>query len=244
MVIQNISVYFLYNNLKFIAMKTLKITSLLLLLLSFMACKKEKDNSTIQANELLNYQLVVTLQSPTNTNLRLVYFTQNGNEITATLEGLNVKKTQMVVIKNDSFTFDELGNGNTTYKFSFAKDANGTLTFKNVSFLNKADVSMSIQASYISKLSDVLGDFDILDYFYENMNGPYGLYFIKNTNNWEWGISANKGTYAKISRGAWKGTLDGKAYFALSIKENYKGLMRTFMLMKGEDANFYKFGLI
>lgn len=42
MVIQNISVYFLYNNLKFITMKNLKTTSFLLLLLAFMACKKDK----------------------------------------------------------------------------------------------------------------------------------------------------------------------------------------------------------
>ncbi len=225
-------------------MKTLKIIPMLLLLLSFMACKKDKDNSTIAASELSNYQLVVTLKNQMGTDLRLFYFTSNGNEIIAALEGLNIKKTQRVIIKNDSFTFDELGNGSTTYKFSFAKDVNGTLSFKSVSFINKADISMSVEASYISKLSDIQGDFDIQDYTYENINQPNGLSFFKNTNNWHWSISANKGTYTKISRGAWKGTLDGKSYFALSIKENYKGLLRTFMLMKGEDANFYKFGLI
>lgn len=103
---------------------------------------------------------------------------------------------------------------------------------------------MSIDGSYISKLSDIKGDFDIYGYTYENMNGPYGLTFIKNTNNWRWGISANNGTYTKISRGAWKGMLDGKAYFALTIEEHYKGIMRPFLLIKGEDANFYKFGLV
>ncbi|WP_379089975.1 hypothetical protein [Pedobacter sp. UC225_65] len=225
-------------------MKTLKMIPMLLLLLSFIACKKNKDNSTIAASELSNYQLVVTLKNQMGTDLRVFYFTSNGNEIIAALEGLNIKKTQRVIIKNDSFTFDELGNGSTTYKFSFAKDVNGTLSFKSVSFINKADISMSVEASYISKLSDIQGDFDIQDYTYENINQPNGLSFFKNTNNWRWSISANKGTYTKISRGAWKGTLDGKSYFALSIKENYKGLLRTFMLMKGEDANFYKFGLI
>jgi len=216
----------------------------ILFLVIMTSCKKDKDNSTIAASELSTYQLAVTLKKQTGTDLRVFYFTQNGNEIIATLEGLNIKKTQTVIIKNDSFTFDELGDGNITYKFSFAKDVNGNLSFKSVSVTNKADITMSIDGSYISKLSDIKGDFDIHGYTYENMNGPYGLTFIKNTNNWRWDSSANKGTYTKISRGAWKGMLDGKAYFALTIEENYKGIMRPFLLIKGEDANFYKFGLV
>jgi len=211
----------------------------ILVLTVMVSCKKDKNKSTIAASELLNYQLVVTLKNLNTTDIRLFYFTADGDNVNGTLEGLNVKKDQTVIIKNDGFIFNETENGSITYNFNFTKDVNGNLSVKSISFKNNTDVNMSVETSYISKIPDVL-PFENVQY--EAAAGSnITLSFFANNTTWRYfGVTNSVGSYTKVTRGAWKGTIDGRSYMGLSIKE----ANRSYMLLKGTNANFGKLGAI
>lgn len=213
----------------------LKILPFFLLILLLASCKK-KDNSTIQISELLNYQLAVTLQSPAYTDLRLIYFTQTGKNVTAILEGINLKTSQVVKLENDHLIIDQNKDGKIIYSFFLNKDASGALTINNLSYENKTDPSMQIEAQYITKVADI---FPFRNSHYDGGQGGGLLIFTSNA--WYYSRQSNNpGSFSELAAGAWKGSLEGKAYMGVSVKENNQ----WHMILQIAAEGFKKFFLV
>lgn len=190
--------------------KTVFLCSILAL---YTACKKDKDRSTISHADLIDYQIVVLLKSPTKTETRAVFFSKAENSVIARLVGIDSDHAQSVSMKNNTLTVREGGEQKSSFQFSLKQDNAGNITINTVSYNIPDDVNMKVEAFYMTKTT---GMFPLPNSDY---SGPAGLQFMANT--WRYTAVNNVvGSYSPIAPGAWKGSLGGSAYMGVSIKED------------------------
>ncbi len=85
-------------------MKNIKLalSAMVIFLIAFTSCKKEKNevpNTTVTAEDLLSYQMYWAFIEPDKTeNLRLLYFTKVGENVTATLDGITSRVIKTIKI--------------------------------------------------------------------------------------------------------------------------------------------------
>ena len=106
-------------------MRNLKISTMSLasvfLLIFFTGCKKDNsevkpDPKPIVTEELLGYQIVADLANPANDiPYRLFHFSLSGNEIMATMDGVQSRRMRTIKITGNRFTFDSDGDGKIVY---------------------------------------------------------------------------------------------------------------------------------
>ncbi|EDM35397.1 hypothetical protein PBAL39_13045 [Pedobacter sp. BAL39] len=215
-------------------MKTLKTIVVILVVIGFNACKKEKDTSTIPAADLLDYQLVVTLLNQGSSSLGVIYFSQTGTEVMATMESIDQMHSQTVKLKNDTFRFDQNGDGKITYDFELVKNADGSLSVKSFTYRNAIDQTLKVERHYLTKVGALLP--------IKNMVYDGGSYMLKFSNTtWTYVPRYNsEGTFTEFSKGAWKGRLGDKAYMGVLIREEGK----LYMLFQTADEGFVRFHVV
>jgi len=215
---------------------SLKALLLATILVSYTGCKKDKDrdNSTINPEELAGYQWLLFLSNGLDTEIRLVHFTKSGNDVTATIENVTLKKSQPLSLRNDGFSIDEKGDGISVFHFKLKKDTNGNPVINTVSYKDRQNPNKTIQSvHYITKSSE------IIPFQHNSYEGAGFLEFPGNV--WRYYAFPNTtGNYVQIAPGAWKGTLNGYQFMGVSAKINNR--WRMFLQKAGE--NWMMFSII
>lgn len=212
---------------------SLKVLLVATLLTMYTGCKKDndQDNSTISPGELAGYQWLLFINNGTGTEMRLVHFTQSGNDVTATIEDVVLKKSQPVSLRNDSFSIDEKDDGISVFHFKLKKDANGNPVINTVAYKDRQNPAKTVQSvHYITKSSE------IIPFQTNSYEGPGFLQF--NAGTWRYYAVPNAmGNYTEIAPGAWKGTLSGSQYMGISAKINNR--WRMFLQKAGEPSMMF-----
>ncbi|OJW45751.1 MAG: hypothetical protein BGO56_00850 [Sphingobacteriales bacterium 48-107] len=221
-----------YTMKKFISI-SLKVLLVATLLTMYTGCKKDndQDNSTFSPGELAGYQWLLFINNGTGTEMRLVHFTQSGNDVTATIESVTLKKSQSLSLRNDGFSIDEKGDGISVFHFKLKKDANGEPVINMVEYKDRQNPAKTIQSvHYITKSSE------IIPFQNNSYEGPGFLQF--NAGTWRYYAVPNAmGNYTEIAPGAWKGTLNGAQYMGVSAKINNR--WRMFLQKAGEPSMMF-----
>jgi len=201
--------------------KTIKIGSVILLT-TLTACKKNKDEvkpdpKPIITEELINYQMVVALRNPANDiPARLFHFTKSGSEVTATMDGVQSRRTRTIKVIDNRFIFDSDADGKIVYDFKFKRNDNGQIIMDVAKYQNLNDASLVIEAAVIwpSNFPDFKGKT-----FKGIGDNKYILKFTNDT--WTFIPATNSvGTFYEIAKGAWKGRLDGHDYLGFSFYQD------------------------
>jgi hypothetical protein len=203
-----------------------------ILLLSFMACKKNSNEPTpepkpIIADELLGYQIVTVFSSPANNvPARLFHFAKSGNEVMATMDGVQSRRIRAIEVTDNRFTFDSDGDGKIVYEFNLKRDEKGLVIMGSSKYqnLNEPSITMPYVVIWSSDFPGFKGKT-----FKSADGGNYELKFT--TDTWTFDPVAGKtGTFYEIAAGAWKGRLDGKDYMGFSAPADHSqvamGLVR------------------
>ncbi len=149
-------------------MKTLKIISFLLIVLSISACSRENNepetiNTNVSAEDLLGHQMYWALQfdGGGDSYLRLMYFEKTGNTIKATIDGINNRAIKEVKVENNILSIDLNNNGSVMYTFELEKNNDGILLVKSAKYydINHPNDKLGDGAgiSPLSKFSSVKG---------------------------------------------------------------------------------------
>lgn len=194
---------------------------LALFLITFTACKKEKnnpepENTTVTAEDLLGYNIRWILLDPDSKyNIRILYFNKVGNEIKATLDGIDSRIIQTINLVENGFTFDLNGNGTVVYTLKLEKAENGELKVVYNKFYNinnpayriaEASTAMFKTSSIPSVKNKTFADRNVILKF--------------NADTWLYGGVPNvTGTFYEIP-GGWKGRLNGVNYMGLCVPIN------------------------
>lgn len=179
------------------------------------ACKKNKtDESSITADELLEYRIISTLINENNEEgLRMFHFTKNGNQIQCNADYIGTRRVTNVAINNNSFTVDMDGDGKIVYTFNLAKANDGSIVIKSHQFKNTNAPNFKSWIPEIYKASDVMS---VKNLWFVG-NNFYNLHMM--TETWAFYRELNvTGTFYEIFPGAWKGTLGGVNYFGVRLK--------------------------
>ena len=121
---------------------TLKITAMLLMLLSFAACKKDKTNNAakeIKATDLVGYYLAI---ERADNSVRLVYFINESGSIKAYYDGPDTRRIGNVTMNANKFLFDLNGDGASVLEFAFSSDASGTISLNSLRFSGTSTVEI------------------------------------------------------------------------------------------------------
>ena len=203
-------------------MKTLKVTLsisfILLLLLNFTSCKKDKTDSAptmITPSDLLACNIVVGLvdANQKKIQLRLFTFAKDGNEVKATLDGITSIRAQTVKLTDNSFSFDVNGNGRTVYTLTFTKGKTGKVEVSAFKYYSLDNPTYQITNAIINKVTEVPS---IKNKVFKTQDG---VVFKFNTDTWLISGSPNTGSFYEVSPGSWKGTFEGKDYMGVSTYE-------------------------
>jgi len=201
-------------------MKTLKliISTLTLFLITFTSCKKEKnnpeaENTTVTAEDLLGYQMFWIVTDPDgNSNLRLLYFTREGNEVKATLDGIVSRNIITVKLENNIFKLDLQDNGSVVYTFELVKE-NGEISLISSKFFNvnnPAYKATSAELLIVSRFKSVKNNV-----FKSPANGQIITFAA---DSWRYSAFPNvPGTFYECGKGGWKGRINGVDYMGLCL---------------------------
>ena len=121
---------------------TLKITAMLLVLLSFAACKKDKVDNTekeIKADDLVGYYLAI---ERADNSLRSVHFLNENGLIKAYYDGPEVRRISTVTMVGNKFLFDLNGNGESVLEFTFSNDTFGNISLASLKFSGTSTVEI------------------------------------------------------------------------------------------------------
>ena len=198
------------------------ILALMILLIAFTACKKNNNGlnpeaKPITTEELTGYQIVVGFSAPgNNVPAKLFYFTRSGDEIMATLDGVQSRRIRAIKVTDNHFTFDSDGDGKIVYEFNLKRDAQGLVIMGTSNYQNLNDPSITMPDAVIWQ-SDFPG---FRGKTFTSINAEaYALKFTEDT----WTFSAvpgKTGSFYEIAKGAWKGRLDGKDYLGFSFYQD------------------------
>lgn len=202
-------------------MKILKLTLgiLALFLIILTSCKKEKNvpqNTEVTVEDLLEYNIRWIAVDPDDKyNIRILYFNRVGNEIKATLDGVDSRRVQTINLVENGFTFDVNGDGTVVYTLKLAKAENGELKVVYNKFYN-------INNPYyrISEGSTAMFKTSLLASV-KNKTFRDGNVILKfNADTWLYGGVPNvTGTFYEIP-GGWKGRLNGVDYMGVCVSIN------------------------
>lgn len=134
-------------------MKALKIMTMLILLISFIACKKNDAGSNvkdIETTELSDYYIVAEHEIGAN-KLMMLYFTQENNIVKAQIHLLNDNKVKEVTLNKSAFSIDYYGDGKAIYNFVVEKDEAGKLRLKSYSFSYNGQGNELVFATIVKK---------------------------------------------------------------------------------------------
>jgi len=213
---------------------TLKMLTLLLIV-AFTACKKNNNETKpepkpITEDELVGYQLAVAFSSPAhNVPPRLFHFAKVGDEVIATMDGVQSRRARSVKVTDNRFTFDSDGDGKIVYEFNLIRNEKGIVTMGSYKYQNTNDPAITMSYAVISP-----NDFpSVKGKTFTSANNNYGLKFTEDT--WTFTAVAGKtGIFYEIAKGAWKGRLDNLDYmgFYLLLDNNQLGL---FLIREGSE---------
>jgi len=155
----------------------------ILLLFVFVGCKKNSaapgnDNENpgidnpaadkgISMSELLNYYLV-TERKTGNTKLGVMYFTQEGDVVKASLHGSGYLRSKEVVAINSSFSFNSDGFG--TFNYTLEKDASGTIKLKSFDYNSGTDLAYALLIKKTDALPFAVSSFKAGDLLFKFKN--------------------------------------------------------------------------
>ncbi|WP_316814216.1 hypothetical protein [Pedobacter heparinus] len=204
-------------------MKTTHIVASILLLISFTACKKNSNEpkpepKPIITDELVGYQIVVAFKSPAaNVPPKLFHFAKSGNEVMATMDGVQSRRIRAITVTDNRFTFDSDEDGKFVYEFNLKRDEKGVVIMGSSKYqnLNDPSITMPIAVIWLSDFPGFKGK------TFKSVDGTnYELKFT--TDTWTFNPVAGKtGTFYEIAKGAWKGRLDGKDYMGFSAPDEH-----------------------
>jgi len=128
--------------------------SMVLLIVAFAACKKEKANPddpnnpdaelAVSREDLIPYYIVAERKAGDN-KLAVFYFSKEGNVVKVNLHRQGYLRSGEVNMDKSGFTFDLEGNGNFVYTFVFEKSAEGKVSLKSYSFTDKANAAQGFE---------------------------------------------------------------------------------------------------
>lgn len=202
-------------------MKTLKITIsiLALFLITLSSCKKEKnepksEDTTVTAEDLLNYQMFWALLEPDKTiSLRVLYFEKVGNEIKATLDGIVSRNIKTIKIENNSLVFDLNENGSVVYTFEFTKK-DGKVAIASGKFYNINNPEYTVGGFSIGHISEYPS---VKNKTYK-YNGDNNQLIKFNADTWLYSDYPNvTGSYYEAGHGCWKGKINGISFMGISL---------------------------
>lgn len=214
-------------------MKTLKIISLLLIVLSLSACNRENNesetiNTNVSAEDLLGYQMYWALQFDGGGDpyLRLMYFEKTGNIIKATIDGINNRTIKEVKVEKNILSIDLNNNGSVMYTFELEKNNDGTLLVKSAKYydINNPNDKLGDGAAIIplSKFSSVKGK------TYKEVEGVTIIRFNADNTFLSGQHPNNTGSYYECGIGGFKASINNETYFGFSIIDQGK----TFILLQ------------
>ncbi len=198
-------------------MKTLKLSLSVfaIILMAFTSCKKEKNNpadTTVTAEDLLNYQMYWGLIAPDETiNLRVLYFTKVGTDVQATLDGITSRVIKIVKVENNTLTLDLNDNGSVVYTFEFEKNKDG-IKLDTAKFYNINNPKFEAFGAEMFKTTEFLS--------VKNKAFRDGNNRIIRFNNDTWLSSSFPnvtGTFYEFGTGGWKGRINGIDYMGLFL---------------------------
>jgi len=213
----------------------------LMMLISIVGCKKNSNETKpepkpITAEELLGYQIVTLFSSPAkNVPPKLFYFAKSGNEIMATMDGVQSRRIRAIQVTDNRFTFDSDGDGKFVYEFNLKRDEKGLVIMGSSKYQNLNDPSITMPNAVIWP-----SDFPAFkNKSFTSADGAgYGLNFTADA--WTFSPVAGKtGTFYEIAKGAWKGRLDGKDYMGFSAPAEHNQV--TMVLTREGSEQFMYF---
>lgn len=211
-------------------MKTLKIISLLLIILSISACNRENNepetiNTNISAEDLLGHQMYWALQfdGGGDSYLRLMYFEKTGNTIKATIDGINSRAIKEVKVENNILSIDLNNNGSVMYTFELEKNNDGILLVKSAKYydINHPNDKLGDGAAIIplSKFSSVMGK------TYKEVDDGTIIRFNADNTFLSGQHPNNTGSYYECGIGGFKADINNETYFGFSIIDQGKAFI-------------------
>jgi hypothetical protein len=192
-------------------MRTLKLTfgTLVIFLLTFTSCKKNKDkpeqaDTIVAAADLLGYQMYWTLIDPDGTqNLRILYFSKEGSEIKATLDGLVTRIIKTIEVKENTLRLDLNDDGSVVYTFVFDKK-DGEISIVSSKFFNINNPAYRTSGGIILRLAKFQSVKN------KTLKHSSGQIISFGVDTWRYSAFPNVvGTYYEIGTGGWKGIING-----------------------------------
>lgn len=213
--------------------------ALVMLLATFDACKKDKEATKpepkpVTTEELVGYQIVVAFKSPEeNVPPRLFHFARSGDEIMATMDGVQSRRVRPIKVTDNRFTFDSDGDGKIVYGFDLKRDEKGMVIMGSFKYQNLNTPSISMPYAVIWQ-----SDFpEFKNKSFTSADGAgYGLSFTENA--WTFtAVPGKTGNFYEIAKGAWKGRLDGKDYLGFSFYQDHTQLSMG-LIREGSESMY------
>ena len=217
----------------------LSISFILLLLLNFTSCKKDKTEGAsdvvITNDNLLAFNIVLIVDQGQNKNsLRLLTFNKVGNDVTATLDGITSRREQIIKILNNSFAFDTNGDGKIVYTISFKKSSDGQIAVSKAQYVNADNPTYKLADAFENQLAG-LSSVKNLAYFNNESSALLRFY----TDTWVTTKLPNiTGSFYEISTGTWKGKIDNQDYMGISAIK--KDLTKYMYVQHGDVLEIYR----
>lgn len=211
-------------------MKTLKIISLLLIILSLSACSRESNepetiNTNVSTEDLLGYQMYWALQFDGGGDPypRLMYFEKTGNTIKATIDGINNRAIKEVKVENNILSIDLNNNGSVMYTFELEKNNDGILLVKSAKYydINHPNDKLGDGAAVIplSQFSSVKGK------TFKEINDGTIIRFNADNTFLSGQHPNNTGSFYECGTGGFKANINNETYFGFNILEQGKSFI-------------------
>lgn len=225
-------------------MKNLRSTIAVALVLSLVllaACRKNSDQvktEPITKEELLGHQITSVLElSAGALSVRLFHFTQSGDEIMATMDGVTSRRSRAIKVSDNRFTFDSDNDGKIIYTFNLKRNEKGEIVMDSYEYqnLNTPSIKMSSVQIMRNNFPGIKGKI-----FLESYNDNIRLQFTEDT----WTLSdvpGATGSFYEIAPGAWKGNLNGVDYLGVSIADDKSPIVEMWLIngQSEKDARIF-----
>lgn len=211
----------------------------LMILITFIACKKNSNETKpepkpITADELLGYQIVTAFSSPAkNVPPKLFHFARSGNEVMATMDGVQSRRIRAIKVIDNHFTFDSDADGKFVYEFNLKRDEKEMVIMDSFKYQNLNDPSITMPNAVIWQ-----SDFPAFkNKSFTSADGAgYGLNFTADA--WTFtAVPGKTGSFYEIAKGAWKGRLDGKDYLGFSFYQDHTQLSMG-LIREGSESMY------
>lgn len=169
--------------------------SILLLVVTFAACKKGKDTPDdpnnpdpalqVTKEDLVPYYIVAERKAGDN-KLTVIYFSKEGGSINVNLHRQGYLRSAAVNLDKSGFSFDLDGTGNNVYSFVFEKNTEGKISLKSYDYVDKANAAQGIEYAVLGTQGSIPS--------YENASFKSGniLFQFSATKNIDWDIKTRQ----------------------------------------------------